>query len=118
MANKPWADDLFPPLDITATARHIANLWRHAVDSAEREARQEQDRQRNMPDPSGCAIDILRFRYTVLESRFGDSIIEALRAYDEGRTRHIEFLKSRLMEMDNLYPRPSIIIERKTEDGK
>lgn len=116
MANKPWADDLFPPLDITATARHIANLWRHAVDSAEREARQEQERRRLMPELGGP--DELRFTYTVLESQFGDGIIEALRAYDEGRTRHIEFLKSRLMEMDNLYPRPSIIIERKKEDGK
>lgn len=110
-----WSDDLFPPLDITATARYIANLWRHATHMAEREARQEQERQKNMPDPSGEAMDILRFRFTVLESQFGDSVIEALRAYDLGRTKQIEFLKSQLMELHNRMPPAPVVIERKTE---
>ena len=35
--------------------------------------------------------------------------MEQLLAYDEGRTRHIEYLKNELMRMHNLHPAPVII---------
>ena len=71
-----------PPLDITATARAIAELWREELMKLERQTGEP-----------------IYWRIPVGTACVNDRIIEILMAYDEGRTRHLAFLKGELMRL-------------------
>lgn len=88
-----WRDELFPPLDIAQLARAITAEWLQAF--ADLSAGFDYRQKLAMRRGAGAVMD---------------TVVEVLRAYDEGRTRHIAFLKSELVRLHNLMPGPPIVL--------
>lgn len=91
-------EERFPALDIKAVAMHITKAWMDAYVRALRDVRD------GLPPPAPVVDQVMQ------------SVVLALQSYDEGRTRHIAFLKEELIKVITHTPRP-IFIERPAEGG-
>lgn len=98
MSNFNWPE--MPPLDITLVARHIQQIWHETVMAAEHEARCQAE----CASEAGIPLPPHRWLFPI-QNEVGSKIMEILKAYDEGRTRQIEFLKKELAHAHNLMPR-------------
>lgn len=111
---RTWNDPLLDlPLDIRVASDRISHLWIMATREQKAKARHDYEAcQRMGLEP--------RFEFTEDFREAGklrDGIIEILKAYDEGRTRHLQFLKSELMRLHRIMLPNPIIVERKPKDG-
>lgn len=84
----------YPPLDISAVSRALANIWRESMDRLERE------------NGSRIYIPIRE------EGHVYQRIVELLKAYDEGRTRQIKYLIEELVRLHSVMVSPPIILSK------
>lgn len=108
-----WNDQILDlPLDIRVASDRISHLWMMATREQEAKARHDYEAcQRMGLEP--------RFEFTEDFREAGklrDGIIEILKAYDEGRTRHLQLLKSELIRLHRIMPPNPSIMERKPKD--
>lgn len=95
--NIKW-DDVFPPLDISAVARAVAEMCRRAWEESDRAV-----------SPYWHGRPPV-YPFGTFESLYSN-IVEYLKEYDAGRTRALEFYKQELINVINRTPRP-ILLEK------
>ena len=109
MNESDWLD--CPPLDISVVARHVAFIMSEVLDTAARDMKEAFRR--------GFPIEGIDLRVPLNAERSTyDKVVELLRQYDEGRTRHIAFLKGELIRLHSLMPSTPFMIKTPATEEK
>jgi len=87
-----WNDDLFPPLDIAVVSRAIGELWL--------------DEMRKLETRHGEPL----YMPIIRDNHIADRIAELLKAYDEGRTRTLQFYKEELIRLHRVMPTAPFVL--------
>lgn len=98
-------EDAFPPLDISAVARAIAEASRRTWEEADRAV-----------SPYWHGRPPV-YPYGPFEKLY-EAIVDVLKQYDHGRTETLKFYKNELIRLHNCIIRPPMLLIEKEKKGE